>query len=191
MSRPRRGTGPLPFALMCLMIACLGGGCTQTSVARVGPYRVGGESLIRTAPATGVYSVQWRGDDIHRKVEVEGTRLVVVAGEPIGFETAADGRVVAVAGEKRLDLPALPASAKYCLWYHRFEQPSRSGEQALRVLQKTMLAVAVGALVVYGVWALLQPDDDRWFDEDDRSRGRRPTRSLQFVESSHPRQGTD
>src|SRR5687767_9367817 len=115
MPHPR--TRPLPKLLVgLLLLPLLAGGCMSTKTRRLARFDTGGDApVIRPAPESAVYKVKYAGPIGHDLHAVGGTGRIVGEGEPIGFTTAGDGTVVAVAGDEQIPLDRLPPAARYCV----------------------------------------------------------------------------
>jgi hypothetical protein len=99
-----------------LLLFCLAGGCTSTRTVTVGPFASGDRPVIRRAPETGFYKVQWLSADRREIRTCAGSKRLIVRGEPVGVESGPDGQVTAIAGIDQFPLQPLPSGARYCQW---------------------------------------------------------------------------
>src|SRR4051812_18467235 len=110
-------TRALAWPLFAALIASAGG-CTSTKLTRVARYEPGRTpaEVRLPAPVSAAYRVKYAdasGDGLRT---LGGTQRIVGRGDTLGFVRAADGTLVAVAGDERIPLDKLPESARYCVW---------------------------------------------------------------------------
>ena len=177
MARLRLPHGRSWSRLICLSTCLLlAGGCVATQrqkMARFRPESSAGR-VARVAPDSGVYKVKWRGGEGDEWKTLEGTKRIVRRGQRLGFESAPDGGVVAVAGNERFLLVGLPASAEQCAWYVKTEEETPFSKEVKQFARTVAGAVATGAVFV-GVVALHAAADSLSHDHDgcdDCRRGR-------------------
>src|SRR4051812_16267023 len=105
----------IPSVASLLLLTCCG--CSETLSYKAATYRIGAAPVGQQVIKPGVYRVNWTA---HKSLHsLAGTDRFVNAGQFVGFETAADGRVYAYAGADRLDLGPLPAKAHTLVWQHQ------------------------------------------------------------------------
>jgi len=111
-----------------ILLFCLTGGCTSTKSGSIGQYATGDQPLIRHAPETAFYKVQWLSADRRELGTCAGTDRLVVRGEPVGFKTGPNGQVTAIAGIYQFPLQQLPGNARYCQWYYKVKRETHLGQ---------------------------------------------------------------
>src|SRR2546425_6992053 len=100
---------PLRNLVVAAFLAAGADGCTKTGVQRVARFEPGAAwSVQRAAPAASSYKIRYADFAGGGMKTVPGSRRVVDRGEPLGFRTAEDGTLLAVAGDETfpLDLSA-------------------------------------------------------------------------------------
>ena len=185
----------LVVALLFLSLAA--GGCMRTQTRRVARYDTGPRvfPVQRQAPETAEYKVKYAGAAGHELHAVGGTKRIVGEGDVLGFATEDDGTVVAIAGEERIPLRHLPASARYCVWSYKERGPTQFTKEVGKATDTvaTVTAVAgatalVAGLVVAEVYfdSLHDKDDDDDCDDRERRRRRNPPRGYRWVGPEQP-----
>lgn len=144
--RTRRAWTLLHAALLALTTA----GCTSTRVTRVARFEPAGDAgaVHYPAPQSAAYKVKYasaRGEGLRA---VGGTKRIVGRGEPLGFATSPDGKVVAVAGDEQLPLDKLPPGARYCVWTFKEKRPTQFSRELGKVTATAASAAVFGAAVV-------------------------------------------
>src|SRR2546430_2506943 len=90
-------------------------GCTHATVHRVARYRPVADSApaMTVAPATGVYGVRYAppGGEMRN---LDDSERIVRKGEPLGFDVADDGSLLAVAGGEQFLLPLRRDAIRKC-----------------------------------------------------------------------------
>jgi hypothetical protein len=184
---------PVVLLVPLVLLPLLAGGCMSTRTRRVARYDTGPSifAVERPAPRTGEYKVKYAraGHDLHA---AGGTKRIVGAGDPLGFMTAEDGTVVAIAGDERIPLPHLPATARYCVWSFKERGPTQFTKEVGKATDAaaTVTAFAGATALIAGLVAAdvyldsLDDKDDRECEEQDR---RRPTpRGYRWVGPQQP-----
>jgi hypothetical protein len=107
---------------------------------------------MTVAPTTGVYAVRYApvGEDETRTLE--DSARVVARGQPLGFDVADDGSLLAVAGGEQFLLPLRRDDLRKCVWYCRTERSTQFAREVGKVGQGAVV-VAAGAGIVAGVGA--------------------------------------
>jgi hypothetical protein len=141
-------------------------GCVRTREIKLVRYGAGNEPALRTITQSGVYRIKWKIDDKFKSAAVKPRYLT--AGTPVGFETAEDGTVIAIAGEQRIRVGREPPRAQYCCWYQRWKEESRFGIE----VREFVVAAVVGSAVVGGTIAALTVDAYLNQDRDRKDRYR-------------------
>ena len=162
-----------PLVAGCLLPLLAAVGCTTTHRATVARFDLDRHlpARIEPAPRSGMYKVKYTPDDAEHLRAVDGTERYFRTGDPLGFETEPDGRVVAVARRERLfaRLPATTAAGGgYFVWTHKSTGPSRLARNFDGFLEAAGPALAVTALGAVAVAALVT---DHSCDCDDRYGG--------------------
>jgi hypothetical protein len=140
----------LARAVCCsVALPVIAGGCTSTKLTRVARYDPGRApaGVVREAPASAAYRVKYADASGTGLRTLGGTRRIVGRGDTLGFVRGPGGTLVAVAGEERIPLDKLPASARYCVWIARREQPSQFTREVGKAVGTAAVATATGAAV--------------------------------------------
>jgi len=143
-------------------------GCVKKYVAKVAPFVRGKDDLVlKAAPRSGVYNVQFVEDDHFIKDAGAAPAVYVQKGDPIGFRQAEDGKIIGVAGVKEYDVVGMPSRATHVMWYHKSKQPTqfaKSMGKTGEAMQTVLITGAVGAGLVaagaFAFWAEVHDDDD-------------------------------
>jgi hypothetical protein len=120
--------------LMVALTTCAVSGCVSQRVVQSGaPVTPSTQAPVaalpatHVAPVTGVYKLKWldRSNRLHPVADID--QVVLLAGDTFGFSTDNSGRLIAVARDRTIALPAPPSSAKACLWYCKTKTTSHFG----------------------------------------------------------------
>ena len=152
---------PRRFCPSVLSLTMLATGCVETHRYKVARYEAGSEPLAQAIPRDGWYKVKWKVKGDYRSVD--DTARYLTAGTPVGFETAADGTLVALVHNERLPIGEPRRKARYCCWYHESKEPTQFAvelREALAGAGEVAQVLAVGGAIT-GVAAL------QLFDSDD------------------------
>jgi hypothetical protein len=177
----------LPAALSILPL--LAGGCTSTKTRRLARFDAGRAApVLRPAPESGVYKVKYAGPAGHDLHAVGGTGRIVGEGEPIGFTTADDGTIVAVAGDDQIPLDRLPPAARYCVWSFKEKRATQFTREVGKATDTVGQAAAVaggvalvGGLVVGNLYLDALAEEIRRDRCEERDRHRRKSRGYRWV----------
>jgi hypothetical protein len=161
-----RRTARAAVAALIVLLACGAAGCMRTSVRRIARYAPGADPVQRRAPAGWVYKVKYADVAGGEMKTARGSARVVERGAPLGFCTAADGTLLAVAGDEIFPLDAPAERVRFCVWYTRRKEPRQFVKEVGRVAESTAGAVGyvAGKALEAGVNAALNADGD---DDDD------------------------
>jgi hypothetical protein len=153
-------TRSIGVRLVCLLtcLSLIAGGCTHTSVKQVAPYQPGEPLRVSQTPAVGIYKIKYASADDEELKTLHGSKRILGKGQPIGFERAEDGQVIAVAGYEKF--PALlPPGARFCVWSTKTEKPSRFAQNMDALGQAAVGTAIVGGILVLAVAAASTDDD--------------------------------
>ena len=117
-----------------------GFGCARRFNHRLPGYQPGAAERIRPCPWSGIYKIRWTGDGEHF-ARIGGSERLVLEGEALGFATRENGRIVAIAGEERFELPELPPHATLCYWYARGKEQTEFGRAMELAAQAAAVAI--------------------------------------------------
>jgi hypothetical protein len=124
------------------------------------------QAVVHAAPAASSYKVKYADASGGALKSVPGSRRGVGRGEPLGFQTADDGTLLAVAGDETFPLEVPAGRVHHVVWCRRVQKPRQFFVETGRAAQGT-LAVSgyvAGKVAEAGVRAALHLDDD---EEDD------------------------
>ena len=160
-----------------VVVAALAGpilvtGCTKTRVATVGRLEESQTEIQRPVPYTGTYVAKWSDSDSNHLHSIPGSTRFAHAGEKLGFARA-DGQLLAFHDEARVPLKAVPAKAKYVVWYNKKTVQTQFGREVDKAMDgttKTLAVVFTGAIIVgvvawIGYEAVEHPES--FFSSDD------------------------
>jgi hypothetical protein len=130
-------------------------GCVKTREYKVARYEPGTATITQPVPRDGVYKLRWKVRDDLRRIP-EPSRYLL-AGTEVGFETEADGTVVALVGDQRIDIGQPPRRVKYCMWHSTLKEETRFGRAMRDGLMTTGYLIGTG--MVFVLEAYLSGDD--------------------------------
>ena len=145
-------------ALLTVVVFSLG--CSSTRNVTLKPYTLGNESMIRLAPETGVYKIEWLENNKTKPKTLAGSNRLIPKGQLIGFATEPNGQLVAIAGFERFPLNTLPANAHYFQWqgkYAKESQALKNYKAGTRALGNVLSIIA--ALPILAADAVLMDSD--------------------------------
>jgi hypothetical protein len=147
----------------CLALLLIGliitTGCVKTREYKVARYEPRSQPLTQPVPRDGWYQVKWKVRDEYKGVD--DTTRYLARGTPVGFETASDGNVIAIAGDERVFVGAGNRKSRYCCWYQKTEEPTQFAREVQRALTLTAgVAALTGLTIVEAVVNDLDDDDD-------------------------------
>jgi hypothetical protein len=141
----------------------------RTNIRRIARYTPGADPVQRRAPAPWEYKVKYADVAGGEMKTAPGSARVVDRGEPLGFRTADDGSIIAVAGDDSFPLDAPAKRVRFCVWYGRHKEPRQFVKEVGRVADGTAQTVGyvAGKAVEAGVNAALDGGDDGDGCDDD------------------------
>ncbi|MEA2735381.1 MAG: hypothetical protein QOE14_1832 [Humisphaera sp.] len=135
-------------------------GCTRTITHQIAKYEPGKTAgpTTRPVPSVAMWKVKVRERGEKEYHGIDGTERWLQQGDIVGFRTAEDGVVYAVANRDVIPLE-LTSEHRRVVWYASKEKPTRFGRTMDAALRVTG-AVAFGAgMVVLLLWSLDQRDE--------------------------------
>ena len=136
------------FICGLLAVSMVMSGCTKTVVHRLAAYRPGEAAKVQEAPVASVYKAKVYGRDgkLHG---IDGTERVLGKGQPLGFRTAQDGVVHAMAAGDSVPL-ALTADRKV-VWFTQYRRQTQFGKEVRKAKDFAgEVASIVGILALAG-----------------------------------------
>jgi len=154
------------------------GGCTSTQVFRMARFSPGQavSEILDPAPKSAAYRVKYALADAKRLLPLPGAKRIVSEGDPLGFVTAPDGGVVAVAGPERIPLSNLPPSTRYCVWTTTDRRETQFTREMGKALATGIAVTADAAVIASEAYAKTHglDDDDDGDDDCVDDSGRNP-----------------
>jgi len=157
-------------ALLAAGVAgCMKGGLQR--VARFAPGEGGDGAVRRPAPAASSYKVKYADAAGGELKTVPGSKRGVGRGEPLGFQTADDGTLLAVAGDETFPLEVPAGRVHHVVWCRRVQRPRQFFVETGRAAQGTLevSGYVAGKIAEAGVRTALHLDDNEDEDCDDDS----------------------
>lgn len=194
MSHANTRPGLTRLVAALLIVPLSAGGCTSTKTRRLARFDTGGDApVVRPAPESGVYKVKYAGPSGHDLHAVGGTGRILGEGDPIGFTTAGNGTIVAVAGGEQIPLDRLPPAARYCVWSFKEKRATQFTREVGKATDTVGQAAAVaggvalvGGLVVGHLYLDALADEMKRERCEDRDRRRRKPRGYRWVGPQSP-----
>src|SRR5215203_5097738 len=134
---PPRIAVPVVRVAAAVLLACGAAGCMRADVTRVARYQPGAAPLHKAAPEDSTYTVRYATVGQRKMRTVHGSARVVERGQPLGFRTAEDGTLLAVAGDEEFPLDAPADQVRKCIWYSRRKEPRQFVKEVGRFAQGT------------------------------------------------------
>lgn len=166
---------PLRTIVVAALLAAGLTGCMKTGIERVVRFQPGGggdQAVVHAAPEGSSYKVKYADASGGGLKTVPGSRRGVGRGEPLGFQTADDGTLLAVAGDETFPLGVPADRVHHVVWCRRVQRPRQFFVEAGRAAQGTLEVSGYVAEKVAeaGIRSALHLDDDKDDDcEDDDS----------------------
>lgn len=162
----------LPLLVAFLLTA---GGCTSTRVLRVAPFEPGRSAgpVHRPAPQSAAYKVKYADAAGKELKTVGGSKRIVGRGEPLGFGTSPDGKIIAVAGDEQFPLESLPPTTRFCVWTSKQTRQTQFSKEVGKAAVTAVAVPVVGALLVGTAYLDAQEDDCDEEEKGVRERRRR------------------
>jgi hypothetical protein len=149
-------------------------GCVKNGIERVARYEpgvTGGPGVEHVAPASTVYKVKYADVARGELKTVPGSRRGLDYGDRLGFRTADDGTLLAVAGSEVFPLDVPAARVHHVVWCRQVKKPRQFFVETGRVAQGTLegAGYVAGKFAEAGLNAALHTDDGDDEDCDDDS----------------------
>jgi uncharacterized membrane protein YgcG len=147
-------------------------GCMKNGIERVARYQPGAgdqRSVVGVATASSAYKVKYADVARGELKTVRGSRRELDYGDCLGFRTADDGTLLAVAGAEVFPLDVPADRVHHVVWCRRVKKPRQFFVETGRVAQGTLegAGYVAGKFAEAGLNAALHTDDDDDGDCDD------------------------